>query len=203
MNELYAQRRALDKKLSRSTKRLRRAHFLFQTPVKQCLIDYTKMSVHGFNDEMLATFLENFNGVLQAQGNKPMVYNDYSVSEMDQSWRMEKLAEDIKWGLTHDFAFFSPANQARASKALGEIGYKNTEIIDSWLKNLHQKLNENGEVKFSENPEFETIVYGGIKGFNPRHYVFQGFQNDAEFHGHLQTLMMFKTRKDKKVKNKD
>jgi len=132
-----------------------------------------------------------------------MVYNDYSVSEMDQSWRMEKLAEDIKWGLTHDFAFFSPANQARASKALGEIGYKNTEIIDSWLKNLHQKLNENGEVKFSENPDFETIVYGGIKGFNPRHYVFQGFQNDAEFHGHLQTLMMFKTRKDKKVKNKD
>lgn len=66
-----------------------------------------------------------------------MVYNDYAITEMDQSWRMEKVAEDVKWGLSHEFAFFSPKNMARASKALGEIGYKNTEVIDLWLKNLH------------------------------------------------------------------
>lgn len=130
------------------------------------------MTTHGFNDELIATFLENFNGVIQAGGNNPMVYDDYSITEMDQSWRMEKVAEDLKWGLTHEFAFFSPANQGRAAKALGEIGYKNTEVIDLWLKNLHQKLADDGTIKFTSVPEFEKVVYGGMKGFNPKHYVF-------------------------------
>jgi hypothetical protein len=43
---------------------MRRAHLLFQTPLKQCLADYAKLTVHGFNDELLATFLENLNGVI-------------------------------------------------------------------------------------------------------------------------------------------
>lgn len=151
---------------------MRRAHLLFQTPLKQCLADYAKLTVHGFNDELLATFLENLNGVIQAQGNKAMAYNDYTVTEMDQSWRMDKVAEDLKWGLSHEFSFFSPYNQARASKALGEIGYKNTEVIDLWLKDIHKKLEDDGTVKFTANPDFQSIVYGGMKGFNPKHYVF-------------------------------
>jgi hypothetical protein len=89
---------------------MRRAHLLFQKPIKQCLTDYAKSTVHGFNDERLATFLENLNGVIQAGGNRPLSYADYQITEMDQSWRMEKVAEDLKWALSHEFAFFSPAN---------------------------------------------------------------------------------------------
>ena len=64
MNQLYFARRAFLRKLNRSSKRMRRAHLLFQTPLKQCLADYAKLTVHGFNDELLATFLENLNGVI-------------------------------------------------------------------------------------------------------------------------------------------
>jgi hypothetical protein len=53
---------------------------------------------------------------------------------------MEKVAEDIKFGLTNDFVFFSPHNMGRASRELGQLGYKNTEIIRTWLKTLHVKL---------------------------------------------------------------
>lgn len=38
------------------------------------------------------------------------VYADYSLSEMDNSWRMEKVAEDLKFGLTNDNAYFSLVN---------------------------------------------------------------------------------------------
>jgi hypothetical protein len=44
------------------------------------------------------------------------VYNDYTLPEMDISWRMDKVAEDIKFGLTHDSSFFSPKNMARSSR---------------------------------------------------------------------------------------
>lgn len=64
MNQLYSDKKSFRRKMNRATKRMRRAHLLFQTPIKQCLTDYAKLTINGFNDEMLATFLENFNGVL-------------------------------------------------------------------------------------------------------------------------------------------
>jgi hypothetical protein len=92
---------------------------------------------------------------------------------MQQSWRMDKLAEDIKFGLTHEFAFFSPKNMGRAARALAEMGYKNTEVIDAWLKCLHKKLAEDGsKTQYTTPPTYEQVVYGSMKGMAPRYYVF-------------------------------
>jgi hypothetical protein len=41
------------------------------------------MTANGFNEELLVAFLENLNGVIQARGNKPRVYTDYTLAEMD------------------------------------------------------------------------------------------------------------------------
>lgn len=158
------------------------------------------MTTNGFNDELLATSLENLYGVIQAQGNRPIVYTDYTITEMDQSWRMDKVAQDVKFGLTHESVFFSPKNMARSSRALAEIGYKNTEVISAWLTHLQQKLEEDGTTKYTSVPDFESVVYGSMKNFTPRYYVFQGFQDDQEFEQHLQTLMMFKTDTTQKVR---
>ena len=65
-----------------------------------------------------------------------MVYTDYTLDEMTQSWRMEKLASYIKFGLTNEFAFFSPKNMGRTARALAEFGYKNTDVISTWLETL-------------------------------------------------------------------
>lgn len=120
----------------------------------------------------MAQFCENLNTVIQARGNNPRVLTDYTIAEMHQSWRMDKLAEDIKFGLTHEFAFFSPKNMGRTSRALAEMGYKNTEVIDAWLKCLHKKLLEDGSTQYTAPPTYEQVVYGSMKGFAPRYYIF-------------------------------
>ena len=63
-----------------------------QTPVKQVLSEYNKLTQRGFDCEVLASALEHLHTTLHARGNRPKVFADYSVSEMDQSWRMEKIA---------------------------------------------------------------------------------------------------------------
>ena len=65
---------------------------------------------------------------------------DYTVAEMDQSWRMYKLAEDLKFGLSNSQAWFSPQDMARSSLALAKIGYKNTEVQSMWLAHLQNRL---------------------------------------------------------------
>jgi hypothetical protein len=95
---------------------------------------------------MLATSLENLKSVLEARGNQPRVYADYSLSEMDQSWRMDKVASDINFALSpENNIFFSAKNMARTSRSLGDIGYKNTEIIENWLNRTQDLLNQENE----------------------------------------------------------
>lgn len=60
----------------------------------------------------------------------------------------------------------------RVSRTLGDIGYKNTEIIKTWLTELKAQLASDKEVKFTEPPTFEQTVYGGMLGFQPRYHVF-------------------------------
>lgn len=98
---------------------------------------------------------------------------------------MEKIASDINFALTSENnAFFSAKNMARASRSLGELGYKNTEVIDHWLKNLTKILN--GEKQgLAAMPDFESAVFGDFKNFKARHYIFQGFESDNEFRDHL------------------
>lgn len=56
---------------------------------------------------------------------------------------MDKVASDINFALSpENNIFFSTNNMARTSRSLGEIGYKNTEIIENWLKRTENLLNE-------------------------------------------------------------
>lgn len=101
------------------------------------LSEYNKLTAQGFNCNVLANSLEHLQNAIEARGNKPRVYADFSLSEMDQSWRMDKIASDISFALnSENNVFFSAKNMARSSRKLGELGYKNTELIDIWLKSL-------------------------------------------------------------------
>lgn len=53
---------------------------------------------------------------------------------------MEKVAMDLKFGLTSENAYFSSNNMGRISRNLGEIGYKNTELISLWFEKIENDL---------------------------------------------------------------
>lgn len=62
---------------------MRSSHLLYQAPVKQVLSEYNKLTGRGFNCEVLANSLEHLSKVIEARGNKPRVYADYTLTEMD------------------------------------------------------------------------------------------------------------------------
>lgn len=80
---------------------------------------------------------------------------DYSVPELDQSWRMYKFAEDLKFGLSSPQSWFSPNEMARSARALASIGYKNTEVQTLWLQSLEARLAEDSQTKYVSPPNFE------------------------------------------------
>lgn len=75
--------------------------------------------------------------------------------------------------------------------SLGDIGYKNTELIPLVFDKLQNQLNERqlGISNETKELQFADAVYGGAKGFVSRHYVFKGFQSSEEFNEYLQILM--------------
>ena len=93
---------------------------------------------------------------------------------------MEKVSDDLKFGLSGD-TFFSGVNMAATSRHLGELGYKNTEIIPLWFDKIIYMLDHPNEVDVSKSIPFEQAVYGGHLNFVPRHYIFQGFESNQEF----------------------
>lgn len=105
-------------------------------PLKEILKAYNDLTSRGFNSEATVETLKNIAGVLRARGYKGRPRGDYSANELDQSWRMQKLVDDLKFGLRPD-QFFSPTHLAQTSLGLGEIGYKNTEVIPR----IFEKLN--------------------------------------------------------------
>jgi len=107
------------------------------TPIKSCLKDYSKIADKGWDCGVLAESLKYLNSAVAAVGNNPLHFNDYSLTEMDQSWRMDKLTEDIRFGLIpNPNVFFSPYNLAKVSRELGELGYKNTDLMPLWFDKL-------------------------------------------------------------------
>lgn len=54
-----------------------------QSPLKLCLSEYNKLTVRGFDCSVLAGSLERLSTVVAAKGNRPKVYGDYSMAEMD------------------------------------------------------------------------------------------------------------------------
>ena len=63
--------------------------------------------MRGFDSEVMAKSLEHLLLAVRGRGNKPKVMNDYELSEMDQSWRMHKVADDLKFALKPE-SYFSP-----------------------------------------------------------------------------------------------
>ena len=91
----------------------------------------------GFDCKTMHESLRRLNIALQGRGNMPKIYDDLSVYQMDSNWRFEKVAEDLKFVL-HDNpnAYVSPYNMARIAREVGELGYKNIEILPHWFDKL-------------------------------------------------------------------
>ena len=51
------------------------------------------------------------------------------------------MTEDIRFGLDpNPNVFFSPYNLAGVSRELGELGYKNTELMPMWFDKIESML---------------------------------------------------------------
>lgn len=69
------------------------------TPLKEILRSYNDLGTRGFNSDGIVKTLKSIVVALRATGFKPRVQGDYTATELDQSWRMEKLVDDLKFGL--------------------------------------------------------------------------------------------------------
>jgi len=164
------------------------------TPIKSFFEEYSKCTTKGFDCGVLAQSLKRLNTTIHAIGNKPLTYDDYTISEMDTSWRMQKLTDDLTFGLDpNPTRFFSPYNLAATSRELGELGYKNTELIPKWFDKLDSMLKDHSTTDMIDGAHvpFEQAMFGGLKNYVPRHYIYQGFSGSEEFKEHVKTLIEY------------
>lgn len=86
INKIYElhnhEKRFTDKK-KKAFKQMRMAHLNVQSPIQHVLSQYNKLTVRGFDGSVLAESLRLLKLALQARGNKPRVYRDYTITEMD------------------------------------------------------------------------------------------------------------------------
>lgn len=99
-----------------------------QRPLKDLLFYYNKAAEKGFDSALVANTLEQISKTLKGRGNNPRTYDDYTTRQFDQSWRMHDLADHMKQGLSREM-YFNHYYLGQASRHLGEIGFKDTEII--------------------------------------------------------------------------
>ena len=71
-------------------------------PLKEILKAYNDLTTRGFNSEATVETLKNIANVLRSRGYKGRARGDYNTNELDQSWRMQKLIDDLKYGLRPD-----------------------------------------------------------------------------------------------------
>ena len=192
MSQLQKNEERAARKRKAALDRMNASVLMSMTPLKACLSEYIAMTTRGFDCQFLADSLRMINQAVSARGNVPKVGKDYSITDLDVSWRMEKLFQDLRFGLSgpkgndpHS-VFFSSYNMAEISRQLGELGYKNTDLLPLWFAKLDAMLED---VKVEQKLDFEQAVYGGMKNFVPRHYIYQGYEENAEFKEHMQTLM--------------
>lgn len=146
-----------------------------RNPLKDVLYYYNKASIKGFDSSLVSNTLEQINATIRARGNKPRVYDDYTSNEFDISWRMQQLTSHIKTALGED-QYFNQFHLGKTSRLIGDIGHKDTELIQKYFDKLHMLLKEkeNGKMVGKEL-DFEQTVYGSFLNFVPRHYIFEGF----------------------------
>ena len=106
-----------------------------QTPLKDVLMHYNKAANKGFDSSLVASTLEQINTTLKARGNKPRVFDDYTTREFDISWRMQQLVDHVKVAMGNE-VFFNHTLMGKASRQIGEIGYKDTELIQKSFNKL-------------------------------------------------------------------
>lgn len=176
MQRLYKSEVRFAKKQKQRFTLQRNAIIYSITPLKDILKAYNELTQRGFNSEATVETLKNIGGVMRARGYKGRVQGDYSTNELQQSWRMQKLIDDLKFGLRPD-QFFSAHHLAQTSLSLADIGYKSTEVIPLIFEKINVLLDERQLGVKTEQKElnFQDAVYGGPKGFVDRHYVFKGF----------------------------
>lgn len=116
------------KKQDKKYFQMQQAHVTSQTPLKDILRFYNDLSVRGFESSSIVESLRQVSKSLRGRGQQARVHNDYNTADLDHSWRMHKLIDDVKFGLRPD-QYFSPLHLAQTSQLLGEIGFKNTSLI--------------------------------------------------------------------------
>ena len=72
---------------------------------------------------------------------------------------------------------------AKTAKKLGEIGFKDTAIIQKYFDKLNLMLTEREQKlpRIREPLELTDTIYGSYRNFIPKHYVFDGFESSQEF----------------------
>jgi hypothetical protein len=66
---------------------------------------------------------------------------------------------------------------ANTARHLGELGYKNTELIPLWFDKIDRMLKEDPASEILEidtNELFNTAIYGSFLNQKPRHYIYKG-----------------------------
>lgn len=176
MQKLYKSEVRFTKKQSQKLQLQKNAILFSLTPLKDILKYYNDLAHRGFNSETAAKTLRHLEAAMRARGFKGRPHTDYSSSELDQSWRMQKLVDDLKFGLRAD-QFFAPHHLAQVAQGLADVGYKNTELLPLFFEKLENQLNERqlGINNESKELDFGDAVYGSAKGLISRHYVFKGF----------------------------
>lgn len=61
---------------------------------------------------------------------------DYGLKEMDSSWRMARLADDMIWSFGHERNEIVPHHLGLALNSMAEVGYKNSKLIEAGFKKL-------------------------------------------------------------------
>ena len=115
---------------------MQNAYMNSRNPLKDILYHYNKASTKGFDASLVSTTLKQLNQTMKARGNKPRVFDDYSTREFDQSWRMNLLTGHLKVALS-DQMYFNHYFMAQSSRQLGDIGHKDTEMIQKYFDKLN------------------------------------------------------------------
>ena len=158
MMQLYRSEKRMAKRQRQGFAKMEMAPVQSTTPVKACLTEYAKLATKGFNCDVLAQSLKLLNQAVAASGNDPIAMNDLTLSEMDQNWRFDKVTEDVRFGLDpNPNVFFSPYNMAKVSRELGQLGYKNTELMPLWFDKIDAML---------ERPTTEDYIAGAGVSFD-------------------------------------
>jgi len=96
---LYKSELRFAKKQEQKFQLQRNAILYSLNPLKDILKSYNDLTQRGFNSEATVETLQNIGKVMRARGYKGRPMGDYTPQEMDQSWRLQKLVDDLKYGL--------------------------------------------------------------------------------------------------------